>query len=93
MRGQHLDQNHGQMQWTGEFDTEEYAVFACERCPYKIGLKPGADQVHKMIKPGWVAAHYARTNQDVIDAVQALGLWQHLQEQEQDGQDATENTD
>lgn len=77
----HLDVQHGEMKWAGEFDTEGYAVFVCEACDYSIGLKPGAQEVHKLLRAGAIAAHHARTTPDVVEAALALGVWGHLKEE------------
>ncbi len=81
----HLGQHHGQMTWTGEFDIDGYGILACDVCPYRIGLKPGADSVYKLIERGWVAGHNAVTTPEMVEAALALGVWDHLKEEKPPG--------
>ena len=37
-----MNNNHGQMKWTGKLDIEHYALFECAECGRVVGLRPGA---------------------------------------------------
>ena len=68
--------DHGTMPWTGEFDTEGYALFECPICGRTVGLRSFGDRRYKNIDKGdFFAKHSAYVTLPIVQAAYDLEVW------------------